>query len=179
MGIARPIARIAVIGPASNAAEVATWRERIAAELPLTSVAQLSLDALCDAAGDPLELDAEIAVLFAPDSQGETDAEVDAVLRSVERGANDPNSQSGARVIVVGDAARLHAPHSGAEFIARASAGLELIPFLRGTLACLQGMRAARRELALLGRASRSCSSRHSSRRISCRCRSSRCTACA
>jgi len=152
MGLARPIARIAVIGPASNAAEVAAWRERLGAELPLTALSQLALSALCDNGGEPLELDAEIAILFAPDSQGETDAEVDAVLRSVERGANDPNAQSGARVIVVGDATRLHAPHSGADFIARAHADRDLVPFLRGTLACLQGMRAARRELALLGR---------------------------
>ena len=152
MAVQRPLVRIALIGPESNGAEIAAWRARLAAELPYASVSQLALDALADGHGGIVHLDAEIAVLFAPDSQGETDAELDTLLRAVERGANDPNAQSSARVVVVGDSVLLHAPTSGADFVARGSADRDLVPFLRGMLTCVQGLRASRRELALLGR---------------------------
>jgi sigma-B regulation protein RsbU (phosphoserine phosphatase) len=152
MGAARPSIRIAVISPAANAAEAALWRDRIDAAIPHASVALLAVESLMEPNGAPVHLDVEVAVLFAPDAQGEADADVDALLRSVERGANDPNAITSARVIEVGDAARLHAPRSGVDFLSRATAGDELIPFLRGTLACAQGLRTARREIALLGR---------------------------
>jgi len=152
MAAQRPTTRIAVISPESNSGEAALWRERLAREIAGAAVAHLPVEALHDGAGNPVFLDVEIAVLFAPDSQGETDAEIDALLRSVERGANDANAITSARVIVVGDGDKLHAPATGADFLARARADSELVPFVRGTLACAQGLRAARRELALLGR---------------------------
>ena len=152
MALPRPTVRIAVIGPDSNEAEVAAWRGRLASELVTATVSHIPLGALSDPSGNPVHLDAEIAILFAPDAQGETDAEIDALLRSVEKGANDPNAQASARVIVVGDSVLLHAPSSGADFMPRARADAELVPFVRGTMACVQGLRAARRELALLGR---------------------------
>ncbi len=152
MGSARPSIRIAVISPASNDAEAAAWRERLSRELPAASVSQLAVDSLNDPRGVPVHIDVEIAVLFAPDSQGETDAEIDALLRSVERGANDPNAMASARVVVVGNGDTLHAPASGADFLPRARAGDELVPFLRGMFSCTAGLRSARRELALLGR---------------------------
>lgn len=152
MGSARPTIRIAVISPAANAAEAARWRDRIDAEIPSATVSLLAAESLVEPGGTPVHLDVEVAVLFAPDVQGEADAEVDALLRSVERGANDPNAITSARVIEVGDATRLHAPRSGVDFVPRATADDELIPFLRGTLACVQGLRSARREIALLGR---------------------------
>ena len=152
MASPRPTVRIAVMSPEATRVEAAAWRERLAAEIAGASVAHLPIEGLRDTSGAPVHIDVEIAILFAPDSQGEADAEVDALLRSVERGANDPNSISSARVIVVGNSALLHAPHSGADFVARSNATAELVPFVRGTLACASGLRAARRELALLGR---------------------------
>lgn len=152
MATPRPTTRIAVISPESNAGEAAAWRERLAREIAGAAVAHLPVEALHDGGGNPVFLDVEIAVLFAPDSQGETDAEVDALLRSVERGANDAAAITSARVVVVGDDAKLHAPASGADFLPRAHAESELVPFVRGTLACAQALRASRRELALLGR---------------------------
>lgn len=152
MATQRPSTRIAVISPESNSGEAAAWRERLAREISGAAVAHLPVEALHDGAGNPVYLDVEIAVLFAPDSQGETDAELDALLRSVERGASDAGAITSARVIIVGDGELLHGPRSGADFMPRARADRELLPFVRGTLACAQALRASRRELALLGR---------------------------
>ncbi|MEY4822453.1 MAG: hypothetical protein RLY72_2105, partial [Planctomycetota bacterium] len=110
MASPRPTVRIAVMSPEATRVEAAAWRERLAAEIAGASVAHLPIEGLRDTSGAPVHIDVEIAILFAPDSQGEADAEVDALLRSVERGANDPNSISSARVIVVGNSALLHAP---------------------------------------------------------------------
>ena len=77
MGAARPSIRIAVISPAANAAEAALWRDRIDAAIPHASVALLAVESLMEPNGAPVHLDVEVAVLFAPDAQGEADADVD------------------------------------------------------------------------------------------------------
>ena len=75
MGSARPTIRIAVISAAANAAEAARWRDRIDAEIPNTTVSLLSAESLVEPTGTPVHLDVEVAVLFAPDAQGEADAD--------------------------------------------------------------------------------------------------------
>ncbi|MFM1805275.1 MAG: Phosphoserine phosphatase RsbP [Planctomycetota bacterium] len=152
MGTLRPTFRIAILSPTATAAEASEWRDRIEAGIPRASVFHLPVESLANADGSPVHLDADIAILFAPDSQGEADAEIDALLRAVEKGANDPNASTSARVIEVGDAMRLRAPRSGADFVPRADADHELLPYLRGALASAQALRQARREVALLGR---------------------------
>ena len=128
------------------------WRDRLALEFPNAAIAHLSAETLHDGTGAPLQLEVELAILFAPDSQGDTDAEVDALVRCVEHGLNDPGAAAHPRVVVVGDGTLLHAPRADADFISRARAESDLLPFVRGTLACASGLKAARRELALLGR---------------------------
>jgi len=148
----RTSSRIAVISGATQAREAAAWRDVLARELPATTVAHLAVDALSDGANHPVHLETEIAVLFASDSQAETDAALDILLGSVERATNDPNELASARVVVVGDPAALHAPATGADFVARADATTTLPAFLRGLLANSAGLRESRRELALLSR---------------------------
>ena len=116
------------------------------------NVVNIESSALVDRDGIALHLDVEVAIVFAASDINSAHSALDRTLQSVERAANDAHSIASARVLLVSDLESDRAPRHSSDAMTAASAETDLIPYLRGVLACAGGLRESCRELSLLGR---------------------------
>ncbi len=152
MALSHTTVRIALVSAESTRELAAHWRERIEREICGVSVAHLATTGLVQPDGTALRLDVEIAVVFASDDLPGAHSAIDRTLHAVERAANDAHSISSARVLAVSDLLSTRTTRTGVDAMTSTAANAELIPYLRGVLACAGGLRESCRELALLGR---------------------------
>ena len=152
MPLSHTTVRIALVSADALGALAASWRERIEREIHGVSVVHLNAAALLQSDGTALRLDVEIAVVFAGEDHPAAHIAIDRTLHAVERAANDAHSICSARVLAISTQVSTRAPRNAADAMTLSDAEHNLIPYLRGVLACAGGLRESCRELALLGR---------------------------
>ena len=152
MDQARTSLRIAIVSTESVYTEAEDWRHRIGRELPGITAAHLSTDALRSPSGAAVHLDVEALIVFAGEDERAALATIDATLASVEQPEGEAHLPHAVRVIVVSSAIASARTHAGFDAIAANRADQELVPFLRGIMACAPTLRDARRELSLINR---------------------------
>ena len=148
----RTVVRVTLVSTEALGATARVWRERIEREVAGVNVVHLESDALLHADGTAMHVDAEVAIVFAGEEPVSAQKALDRTLHSVERAANDAYSIASARVLAVSDLLALTPPRSTSDVMPLARVESDLVPYLRGVLACASNLREARRELSLLGR---------------------------
>lgn len=148
----RATSRIVILSTAECADTASAWRTRLEHELPGVTVSHVSVASLLGGHASGFALEHDLAVLFAGASPEDAVPALDAAIHAIESTAAEQGTTSGARVLAVTDG--LHAkPHRTSwDTLAPARAEVELLPYLRGVLACATALRESRRELSLLNR---------------------------
>ncbi|MCE2882536.1 MAG: SpoIIE family protein phosphatase [Planctomycetaceae bacterium] len=152
MGNSRAAARIALISTEETRGDAAAWRDTLERALGGQAPFHLSLNTLRTADGAAVQIDAEVAVLFAPAGGDAALAAVETSLQSLERSGGESEQMTATRLVVVSDELAGHPPRGASEIFTNARAHEDLVAFLRGMLSCTSSLREARRELSLLGR---------------------------
>ena len=151
----RAVVRVVVLSSPTLTASGHHWRDRIAQEISGVSVTHLALDAAMSGtatAMSGLGLDVEVALLLIDGSTQELNRALDAAMHAMQHSAGESGGLGAARVIAVSDAVATVCSRAGFELMPRANADSEILPFLRGIVACASNLREARRELSLLNR---------------------------
>lgn len=152
MAHARATVRIVVLSTESCAETAAAWRTRLERELPGTAVSHVAAASLGGGHANGFSLDTEVAILFTGTNQAEALAALDATIHAVEHAASEASTTPGTRVLAVSDALGSSPHRASWDRLATAAAETELLPYLRGVLACAAALRESRRELSLLNR---------------------------
>jgi serine phosphatase RsbU (regulator of sigma subunit) len=148
----RTVVRVVLISAESRRGDAMGWRERIERELVGTAVTHLPLQALRTADGAPVLLDVDVAILLPEGTDADAERAFDSVLRSLGHGSGDAESLVAARIVAVTPTEWTSARRFPCDRFTDASAERDLVPYLRGVIACAGGLREARRELGLLNR---------------------------
>ena len=152
MDHARTSLRIAIVSTESVFTAAEDWRNRIGRELRGVSAAHLATEALRTSSGAPVHLDVEAIIIFAGEDPAVAEETVDATLEAIEQPEGESHLPNAARVLVVSDVLAARTVRAPADAMHSSRCGTELIPYLRGIVACAPTLRDARRELSLLNR---------------------------
>ncbi|MBI1303043.1 MAG: SpoIIE family protein phosphatase [Phycisphaera sp.] len=152
MDQARSTTRIAVVSTEAMLTVAEDWRNRITREMPGVTAVHLCSEVLRTPAGTPMHLDVEVIVVFAGEDRAAAESALKATLDAVEPPESENALPHAVRIVAVSDLVSADALHPGYDAIPVGAADAELVPFLRGILACAPTLRDARRELALLNR---------------------------
>lgn len=152
MDQSRTSLRIAIVSTDSVFTAAEDWRNRIGREIRGVSAAHLTTETLHSSSGTPIHLDVEALIVFAGEDPAVAEATVDATLAAIEQPEGESHLPNSVRVLVVSDALAARGVRAPADAMHSSRSGAELIPYLRGVVACAPTLRDARRELSLLNR---------------------------
>jgi serine phosphatase RsbU (regulator of sigma subunit) len=152
MDSARTSLRVAIVSTESVFTAAEDWRNRIGREIHGVAAAHLTTDALRTSSGAAVHLDVEAIIVFAGEDPAAARETIDSTLESIEQPESEAHLPNAVRVIVVSDAVAAMESRPGIDVVRMSFATNELIPFLRGIIACAPTLRDARRELSLINR---------------------------
>jgi len=152
MDQARSTIRVAIVSTEPMRTVAEDWRNRLCREMPGVTAVHLSADVLKTPSGTPMHLDVEVVVVFAGEERAAAESALKSTLEAVEPPESENALPHAVRVIAISDLIGADAIHAGHDAMPAGAADAELLPFLRGILACAPTLRDARRELALLNR---------------------------
>jgi serine phosphatase RsbU (regulator of sigma subunit) len=144
--------RIAIVSTETVFTAAEDWRNRIGREMHGVAAAHLTTEALHTSSGAPVHLDVDAIIVFAGEDPTVAEMTVDATLEAIEQPEGESHLPNAVRVIVVSDALAARGVRAPAEVMPAGRSGSELVPYLRGAIACAPTLRDARRELSLLNR---------------------------
>jgi serine phosphatase RsbU (regulator of sigma subunit) len=144
--------RVAIVSSESVLTAAEAWRDRIVGEIRGLSAAHLPTEALRTTSGTPVHLDVDAVVMFAGEDPEAAEATVDETLAAIEQPEGDSHLPNSVRVLVISDVLAARGVRAPADAIPSSRSAAELIPYLRGVIACAPTLRDARRELSLLNR---------------------------